>query len=750
MRCLLFRRMNINGVNYYQLYKIDEDFHSTDEFGDYDTRGDKEFFYIENDDVTSEYLYTLFYDNEGVFEPLTLENGKLFVDIYNEFKNKYQDVSNPLNIKEIKNIDEMVDIVSQKVLFEKKAIRELIERLYTNQLIVGSNLPDELKRVQKRNILLHGPSGTGKKTIMNLLKENLDFPCTSVKVDIKSRETAINDLNYAIGEIFAGLMDTSANTGEISNGIVFIEDNFKDILEKFDGDSSALSLLDQITKQGVLDYKDVKIDFGKLTFVILYDEEYSMDDIELLGLGSLLNCQYHVPVKSLTNSQKYNLLLSSNGRIAHYADFLNLYKRKFYFDDKALKRLIKKVSIDDKGMNTLNKMIDMLVKENIDTGIHNVYLDDENVDKLLSFFSIGENDYEDLPEPVNKTETITKNVLDVVVGQDDAAKKLIYHVKKNLEMANKKDLDYPEKYIKKILLRGETGSGKSLLLKMIARNFNVPIYIADATKFTETGYVGSSINDMLLGLIRAAHGDLDKAQRGILIIDEIDKKSNEGSSQDISRGAVQNELLTVFDGATIDVITKDNAGYSITIPFDTSRLTIIASGAFEDIEKIRDRRLRKQIGGIGFNNTVISDDEKKISSDDYVNYGMMRQLMGRMPIIIYLNKHDKNSIINICKNSSLSPLKIEKTLIMEDGIEVEYQDDFYPKFAEKVLSLKIGARGIERALQDLLSDIHIEEIDESKVEKIIFTGECVDDPTKVILVPKVMENVKLKKLTRKS
>ena len=326
MRCLLFRRMNIEGVNYYQLYKIDENFTPDESFGDYDNRMDKELFYIEDNNVTSDSLYTLFYDNEeGYFDAMSLSDAEMYVKIVNEFKNKYHDINGTLSIKELKDTDSLVDIITQRIMFEEEGIRDLVERIYTNELILGSNLPDELKKIQKRNILLHGASGTGKNTIVDILKENLDFPCADVKVEVKSPETFLENINYVILKIISELLESSEriakssgmtpNTADISNGIVFIRDNFKELLEVYNNNPDVFSVLDQITKQEVIEYKGVKIDFSKLTFVILYNELYPMDDYDLTGLGALFNCQYHVPIKSLTNKQKYDLLLSPNGRI---------------------------------------------------------------------------------------------------------------------------------------------------------------------------------------------------------------------------------------------------------------------------------------------------------------------------------------------------------------------------------------------------------------------------------------------------
>ena len=316
-------------------------------------------------------------------------------------------------------------------------------------------------------------------------------------------------------------------------------------------------------------------------------------------------------------------------------------------------------------------------------------------------------------------------------------------------MANMEGLENPKQYIKNILLRGESGGGKTFIISTIANLLDIPIFIADATSYTEAGYVGKDVTDMLVSLYHAAGDDLENAEKGILVIDEIDKKSGNNSYYDISRGAVLNGLLKIVEGSVIPINIGSNA-YPEEIMFDTSRLTIIASGAFEEIEKIRDKRVKKEsTGAIGFNNTKeVKDIDTNIIDKDYVEFGMVKQFMARFPVIVNLNKNTKESLKSIMINSKASALKIEAFKLNALGIKVEFTDDFYDELANIALSLEIGVRGIDKALHNVLSKIHIEDIDYGVVDKIIINKECIYDPNKLIIVPKKHRKQKEKLYSR--
>ena len=346
-------------------------------------------------------------------------------------------------------------------------------------------------------------------------------------------------------------------------------------------------------------------------------------------------------------------------------------------------------------------------------------------------------------------EQLVNIVKQTVCAQYEHVKRILYTILRNRYAANNKDLKTPKRYIKNILIRGESGSGKTLILTEIAKLLKMPIFIADATSYTEEGYVGNSVTDMLANLYKAADGNLEKAERGILVIDEIDKKGNGDSKNDVSRGAVLNSLLKIVEGAIIPI--EIGKGYNAKqIMFDTSRLTVVSSGAFENIEKIRDARIKRGIKkSIGFGSEPTIKDKNtqdpKIIDEDYVKYGMAKQYMARQGVIVNLNKLSRENLKYIMQNSSSSELVTQQISIRDMGLIFTYEESFYDALSEVAYNKQIGARGIERAFNEVLENIKIMDIDPEIYSEIIFNGECVSDPSKIILV----EREKTKRLIKK-
>ena len=737
MKALLFRRMEIDGKNYYQLYKLDEDFKNDSTFADFNNRNSKEFFYLTEDEANSINeisIYNIYSEKDNKLEEIT--SPSLFIKVFVEFKNKYH-----ISIREIKSIEEIVNEVKKEIMFQDDTVYELVNQIYLNQQIMTSNLPRELKIKLKNNILFHGLYGSGKKTIVRILEKNLDIPYADVSMSSSIKDT--------FESIIEQLLERSNNSEEASNGIVFIHDNYAELSKVLEKDP--FSIVNFMTSQGVISYGENKIDFQKLTFVVLFDEYYNLldDDIDISDIRTMTNCLYDVSTKILSDKEKFIILKSDKGRIAEYRKFLNSYGKDFHVSDSSLKKLITSCSKVDMGMNILNNIIDGIVKVSIINGVDDVYIDSKCVKDFVPAFTRYE-EKKDNDKIENKKEAIINNELkDVfakvtanVIGQDAAVKRIIYTILENRRMAKKENLDNPKQYIQNILLRGESGSGKTLILETIAKILNIPIFIEDATQYTEQGYYGASVSDMLVHLYHEAGDNLEEAEKGILVIDEGDKKANGNNDKDVSRGAVLDGLLKIVEGAVIPINIGTRPNES-EVMFDTSRLTVICSGAFENLEKYRDKRVGKMnIGFANNNSNKIIDNE--ITDDDYVAFGMRKQFMARFPVIINLVKNTKESLIRIMKDSNLSALKIEKFKLEDKGIQVEFQEDFYEKLAEYALQMNIGARGIKKAFERVLTNIHIENIDEEEVQKIIFTGETINNPNSIILVPRE----KIKKLKK--
>lgn len=745
MRCLLFRKARIADVDYYQLYKVDEDFKNEDSIPESVDRDKSDYFYIEDDErkITWENdKFKIWYDVNGEFT--LYDNPHNFVYIINQFNEKYH---SKIMVREVVTKESLIREIKNNILYEDEAIEDFVNQLYLNQTFLTSGLSDNIKRRMKNNILLHGIKGTGKNTIVDIVKENIGIPCVDITLSTN------DDIN--IQNIAEELLLKAGNTEEASNGIVFIRDNFEELIKFFKDEKDIYEIIEYLTSRKIIDFNGNKIDFSKLTFVILYNqEEADMSRDELLDLSTLVNCSYEVGLRTLTDEEKYNVLLKQGGQLFYYARLLREKGKEIKIDESALKKLIKFASRVDKGMNFLNDCIEMIIKSFWRNDIESVYITNEVVDDLISTYPLDveckiETKKDEIPSVKEAYKVVSKSV----IGQEKQVKTILYRLRKNLQAANNPNLEHREKHIKRILVQAETGSGKSFIMETISKSLNVPLYFVDATEYTETGFRGADVEKMLVGLIEKADGNIERAQKGILVIDEIDKKANSSDSQiDISRGAVLRSLLKFFDGRVVDVNISDDSRNPKIVQFDTSYLSIVCLGAFEGLEKVTDKRIKKLGGGMGFQSDEtrkIPDALKKTMIEDYVNYGMSKEFMGRIKVFIYLDKITEPLLIDIMKKSDQSALRIEQISLKLDGIDLEFTEDFYEKLAKRVMELKVGVRGIETALEDILTSINIQDIDEDEISKIILSGDVIDDPSKVILIKREKGHVKQKTMFNK-
>lgn len=264
-----------------------------------------------------------------------------------------------------------------------------------------------------------------------------------------------------------------------------------------------------------------------------------------------------------------------------------------------------------------------------------------------------------------------------IISQDEQIMQILTSLFKNQKVINSSlGLDMIAKLKENIIVYGSTGTGKTEILKRIANIYKIPIVIEDATSLSETGYIGRNITDMLENLYLAAGKDIEKAQKGILVIDEFDKLAeNDNSSKDhVSRIGVQRSLLKLLDGSTF---------YFRNIKFDTSKLSVVALGAFTGI--------------------AVSDDYSNISSTDFVKYGIMRELMGRFSKLVAMNPLSKEDIKKILTESDFSPLNTYRLLFKSMNIEFSYDEDFIDYIAEKAIALNSGARSLKTVFDDTIS-----------------------------------------------
>ena len=322
--------------------------------------------------------------------------------------------------------------------------------------------------------------------------------------------------------------------------------------------------------------------------------------------------------------------------------------------------------------------------------------------------------HENTLQEENNIVSLYKEIKNTIVGQDEQVKKILTTLYQN-ELINNEYEDNLLGLKKHLLICGPTGTGKTETIRRIADNYDKAIAIVNATSYSETGYVGESVEDMLASLYYAADGDLDVAQEGILVIDEIDKLAEDGGKKShVSRLGVQRSLLKILEGNIMNVNIIDGKLTSV-ISFDTSKLTVIGLGAFAGIIKPE-----KKIA-LGFNsvssNNMEDADYSKITSKDFVDYGMLPELMGRFTSRVYMHTLKKEDLRNILLFSNESPLILYKEYFKNLNIEFSYDDDFIDEVAEGAYNLDLGARGLKVVLDDIISP-YLFEVYAGNIKKI--------------------------------